>query len=51
MILLYTLQVVIEASDIAGISVFLGLLVVSLAAVVLLPVETRGKTLKVCYLG
>ena len=40
-------QVLLEASDLAGISVFLAMLVACTVAIILLPIETKGKSLRV----
>ena len=40
-------QVLLEASDLAGISVFLAMLVACAVAIILLPIETKGKSLRV----
>ena len=41
------MQVLLEASDLAGISVFLAMLVACSVAIILLPIETKGKSLRV----
>ena len=41
------MQVLLEASDLAGISVFLAMLIACTVAIILLPIETKGKSLRV----
>ena len=41
------MQVLLEANDVAGISLFLAMLIACVVAILLLPIETRGKSLKV----
>ena len=43
----FPVQVLLEASDIAGVSLFLAMLVACTVAIILLPVETKGKSLRV----
>ena len=45
---LFTLQVLVEYNDLAGLSVILGLLVLTTLGTMLLPIETKGKSLSVC---
>ena len=44
---LFLEQVLLEASDLAGISVFLAMLIACTVAIILLPIETKGKSLRV----
>ena len=43
----FPVQVLLEASDIAGISLFLLMVIACTVAIILLPVETKGKSLRV----
>ena len=43
----FPVQVLLEASDIAGVSLFLAMLVACTVAIILLPIETKGKSLRV----